>query len=354
MKDLKKIITTKIREYLNESSKGDIMRDVLKDKFNKENEISEFILTNQNKAEYEIILFLIKIGFYKNTEYNIHYSKNSNFKVSPSDYLGSFKIVDFINEHKKYLAKKYNISTYNITDEIWDNSINNIIKPNIEKILSNYNFVLSATDPLLYGGGDLLINLKTPNTIEYSKKYPQFVMQNPDKIITSKEFMGIEDRLEKRKFITHIVDNVEYKFLLNPLKQDKYFYSGDEGVFGQLFGGLLSNFLDVKNLDFESVILQIHKDLRNYNFVIGGDGFYNLKDVEEFKKNEDFNIKKIDTNHRFYNDLVDLKSLYNRLNSKNIKMIVFFEVGGDLTQTKNGGLLDKRSKSIFHPYIIKK
>lgn len=354
---LREFIKTTIREYLNESSKGDIMRDVLKDKFNKENEISEPILINQNKAEYEIILFLIEIGFYKNTEYNIHHLKNTNFKVSFSNYLGSFTIVDFINEHRNYLAKKYNISTYKITDEIWDNSINNIIKPNIEKILSKYNFELSDTNPFLYGGGDLLINIKTPDSLEYSKKYPQILMHNPHKIMTTKEFMGIEDRLEKRKFIRHKVGNIEYKFLLNPLNQDKYFSSGDKNVFGQLFGGLLSDFLHIKNLEFESVILQICIDRKQYNFIIGGgDDFYKLEDVEEFKKNEDFNIKKIDTNHSLYNDLVDLKSLYNRLNSKNIKMIVFFKEGGlsRVIPTKNGEFLDKKTKEIFYPYIIKK
>ena len=349
---LREFIERSVREYLNETSKGDVMRDVLSDKFKKEEEISYLIITNQNKAQYEIILFLIGLGFYENTEYNIHYRKNSQFKPSLSDYVGSIKIIDFIKEHKKYLSKKNNVSIYSIRDEMWDDSFENTIKLKIVKILKKYGFELDNNEPFLYGHGDLLIKLKVPNEIEYAKKYPQIIMKNPNKVITSKEFLGIEDRYQKRKFIKHFVDGYEYKFLLNPLNQDKYFSSGDKGIFGGLFGGILKDFLHIKDFDFKNVILQIHKNYKNYNFVIGGDGFYNLEDVKKYEENEDFNIKKIDKNHVFYKKLVDLNELYKKLND--IKMIVFIDIGGDLNKTKNGGLVDKNSNTIYYSYILKK
>jgi hypothetical protein len=352
---MKKFIKTKIIDFINENSMDEIKMDFLSDEFKKETDISDFIIMNQNKAKYDIILFLIEFGFYHNTEYNIHSSKNNNFKPSFLDIVGSFTIVDFIKEFKKYISKKYNISTYSITDEMWDSTFNNVIKPNIIKILSNYNFELNNDEPFLYGQGQLLITLKIPDNIKYAKKYPNFIIHNPNKIISSKKFFGIEDRNEKRKFVKHIIDDVEYKFLINPIKQDKYFSSGDKGIFGDLFGGVLNDFLEIKNIDFENIIIQINKDFKNYNFVIGGDGFYHLDDVKKFKENEDFNIKKINNNYIFYDKLVDLKKLYKKLDdADNIKMIVFLDLCGNFSKIKNGGLVDINSNTLYYPYILKK
>jgi hypothetical protein len=349
--ELKKIIKNTIRQYLNENSMDDIMRDVFSKKFEKESEISDELIINQNKAKYDIIKFLISLGFYQNTEYNIHYNKETNFKPNPSDYVGTFSIVDFIKEHKKYLSKKYNVSPYSITDRMWDESLNDVIKPKIIDILSKYDFEL-VENPFSYGQGDLLVKIKTPNTIEYGKKYPQVVMKNPEMVMSSKQFFGIEDRKEKKKYIKHTIDNIEYKFLTNPINQDKFISTGDKGVFGGLFGGILTDFLGLKNLEFKKVIIQIHKDWQNYNFVIAGDGFYYLDDIKKFEEDENFNIKKISTSNRFYSKLIDLKNLYDKIPES--KMIVFLDIGGDLTKTKNGGLLDKNKKIIYYPYLLKK
>ena len=344
-----KIINDVINETYNaESYDNDITRNVLKYQFDDEKELSNEIIINQNKANYEIIQFLKSYGFYSNGDYDTEFYKNNAFKPSYSSIVGTLHVTDFIVEFKKYISKKFG----QFSDEKWENVFNNQIKPQIIKILTKYNFELDDVKPLLFGQGDMLIRLKTPTELKYSTKYPQGIINNPNKIMTTKEFMGIEDRKEKRKFLKCIIDKYEYKFLLNPINQDRYFGTGDKGVFGGLFGGALSDFLELNNVEYENVILQINKNFNNYNIVIGGDGFYFLSDVEKFKNSENYDIRKITENNITFSYLEDLKNMYYKLNNKNIKMIVLLTLGGNLTKTKNGGFVDKNSGHIYYSYII--
>lgn len=345
--NLKNIINEVINEIITESEDNDITRKLLKYQFDDEKELSNKILINQNKANYEIMQFLVSLGLYDNSDVNVEFYKNNNFKPLGSSYVGTVSVTDFIPEFRKYLNKKFGT----VTDDIWNKSFD-LIKTEIIKILSKYNFEIDDTKPFLFGQGDMLIRLKTPKELNYSTKLPQIVMNNPDKIITTKEFMGIEDRTEKRKFVKFNINGYEYKFLLNPVNQDRYFGTGDKGYFGGLFGGVLSNFLELNNIEYENVILQVHKEYHSHNIVIGGDGFYFLSDVEKFKEDENYNIKKITENNLMFKYLDDLKKFYYRLNNRNIKMIVLLTLGGDLTKFKNGGFVDRRSGKMYYSYII--
>jgi len=344
-----KYIITKLNDYLTEGSKEDVVRDFLKDKFKEEQKDNVIIIEKQKRATNDIYLFLLDLGFYRDKEYDRLFKKSEDdFKPKMSDYVGSFSIIHFIKEYKNFLSDKYDVGTYAITDKMWNDDMNDVIIPKIKEILKKYDLELSDKDPVLYGGGDMRITLN--DIAVYGSKIPQVIMNNPQKIMSTREFFGIEDRREKRKFIKHTVGGYEYKFLLNPLNQDKYFGSGDKGLFGGLFGGLLK----IGGIEYEKCIIQICESDRISNFVIGGDGgFYIFEDIKKSKEDEDYPIKKIDETNSFYNDLVDLKKLHEQFSDSSIKMIVFLHLGGDLAETKNGGLFDKRRKEIYYSYILK-
>lgn len=351
--NIKKIINEVIQNYDGDELDNNITRKALKYKFDDELELTKPMIINQNKVKHELLQYLVGLGLYKNPDFNISYNKDNNFEPGYSDRLGSIIIPDFIPEFRKYVLNLY----HNTSDQNWDNTFN-IFKNNVQKILTKYGLELTDGNQFQYKYGDLLISLKTPENIEYANKFQRYVLHNPHKLMTTKEFIGTSDkRNEKRKFFKYSVDGIEYKFLLNPSKEDMYFGTGNSSIFGGIFGKAIDSFGGRNTIEYENVILQITYNFRVLNFIVGGDGFYSLSDVEKFKKDENFNIKPIDMNNNRYvnglpNKLNDLKNLYEKLNSSKIKMIVFLTLGGDLSSTKNGGLLDKKDNVVYYPYIL--
>jgi len=339
------------KEYnmlLCESDVGDSQREFYKKKYGENKEIIKDFLINQNKCKYEIYMYLISIGFYKRGETNINldYLMKPDFSPKFSDYVGTIIVSDFLPELRKYAHRIENVQS--------DDDIENIIKTiskKIENILSIYELELRG--PFLYSQGDLLIQLVVSKEKEDLTRHPFVIINNPEKIITTNEFMGIEDRKERKKYVKHIVNGYEYKFLINPISQDKYFNTGDSGFLGNLLGGALVNTLKIKDdvLSSNNSIIQINYKLGKNEFIVGGDGFYNLRELKKFEEDESYHIKKVDENNRYYKTLLDLNGLLKKIGK--VKMIVFLSLGGDLSRTNKGGLLDKRVKITYYPYIIR-
>ena len=342
-----KIISITKMNNINEGSSEEVKREFLSKEFEKENQYQEEneILLKQYNAKHDIVAHLISLGFYNHNEINI------NFEPSISDIIGTFTIPDFIKEHKLFLQSKYG----EVTDNIWEENMNHNIIPVIKNSLQKYKFSLKENG-VLYGNGDLLIKFDTNrgDNLKYSQMYPQMIIRNPGKMISPREFSGIEDRTEKRKFFKYMVDDMNYKFLFNPLKQDMIFGSGNKGILGNLFGGLLGTFLDISpDLSFDKCILQIFYDYNIYNFVIGGNNdFYLLDDAKKFMENHDHPIKKINNTNQYYNILLDLKSIYEKLKDKNPKMIVFIKHAHNFRYSSNHMGTKDRKGIIYYPYVL--
>ena len=118
-------------------------------------------------STYEIMNYLKDIGF----EFNkIH----KNFEPNILDSTESIIIFDFIKLHKKFISNIYNVPEYNITDDMWDNSLSKIVRK-IEEILNKYGMNFTEFgNPFLYGSGDLKIGLgkfsEIPKDREIHKK----------------------------------------------------------------------------------------------------------------------------------------------------------------------------------------
>jgi hypothetical protein len=170
-------------------------------------------------------------------------------------------------------------------------------------------------------------------------------MKNPDMLMSAKEFVGTEDRTAKRKFVRHVVDGVEYRFLLNPLPQDMYPGTGNKGFFGGLFKGMLDKFIGTEEVRFDDCLIQVATNGGRVNFVMGGDGsFYLYDEVRKFIKDENHPIEKYRGGLLKY--LPDLKGLFEKLRNRKPKMVVF--ISGS---TRNGGVFE-RNHGTFYPYVL--
>ncbi len=165
--------------FVNESIRDKMLPKSEEEINSVKNELNE-IYINQQKVKYKILKYLESIGF--NFSYNTERIKEENFEPELFAIIGIICIDDFIKEHKKSLPN-FNSLSYSKQDEVWDKNMNMNIKPNIIKILEEFNF--SPLKDITYGNGDMRIDFKTPydDKFAYSKKYPKIVLDTMTKQI---------------------------------------------------------------------------------------------------------------------------------------------------------------------------
>ena len=132
------------------------------------------LVVKNNKVLHEFIIFLKGIGFNVNPDIYDFYKTSYLHVKSPHTII----VGDFIKMHFEYLRK------YNSDMIVYDRTetMNNLIKPNLEKILDKYDLKLDKKEPFSKMDSHLLIFLKSPKVSQNDKKIIELLKDGVDNV----------------------------------------------------------------------------------------------------------------------------------------------------------------------------